>query len=48
MDVVAKPLEKNIGWPGEEEATVSSEAEENKATVRRFLEEHMVKGTSMS
>jgi predicted ester cyclase len=28
----------------EEEVTVSSEAEENKALVRRFLEEHMVKG----
>src|ERR671920_1851040 len=44
MDVVANPLEKNAGWPGEEEAPVSPEAEENKAIVRRFLEEHMVKG----
>jgi predicted ester cyclase len=32
------PLEKNAGWPGEEGALVSS-AEENKAIVRRFLEE---------
>jgi predicted ester cyclase len=37
------PLEKNAGWPGEEEAVVSS-AEENKAIVRRFLVEHMAKG----
>src|SRR5215213_3455236 len=29
---------KNLGWPGEEEATVSS-LEENKALVRRFNEE---------
>src|SRR5215204_3494685 len=29
---------KNLGWPGEEEATVSS-LEENKAVVRRFNEE---------
>jgi hypothetical protein len=43
MDVVANPLEKNAGWPGEEEAAVSSEAEENKAIVRRFLEETMAK-----
>jgi predicted ester cyclase len=33
---------KNAGWPGEEEAAVSS-AEENKALARRFLEAH-VKG----
>jgi predicted ester cyclase len=32
------PLEKNAGWPGEEGALVPS-AEENKAIVRRFLEE---------
>jgi hypothetical protein len=38
MYVVANPLEKNAGWPGEEEAAVSSEVEENKAIVRRFLE----------
>src|SRR5215212_9333956 len=38
MDVVANPLEENAGWPGEEEAAVSS-AEENKVIVRRFLEE---------
>jgi serine phosphatase RsbU (regulator of sigma subunit)/predicted ester cyclase len=44
MDVVANPLEKNAGWPGEEEAPVSPEAEENKAIVRRFLEETMAKG----
>jgi predicted ester cyclase len=43
MDV-ANPLEKNAGWPGEEEAPVSSEAEENKAIARRFLEETMAKG----
>jgi predicted ester cyclase len=35
-------LEKNAGWPGEEQAAVSS-AEENKAIVRRFLAE-LVKG----
>src|SRR5215213_2691513 len=44
MGVVANPLEKNAGWPGEEEAPVSSEAEENKAIARRFLEETMAKG----
>src|SRR5215218_8855759 len=44
MGVVANPLEKNAGWPGEEEAPVSPEAEENKAIVRRFLEETMAKG----
>src|SRR5829696_7140371 len=38
MYVVANPLEKNAGWPGEKEAAVSSEVEENKAIVRRFLE----------
>src|SRR5215212_6191581 len=38
MDVVANPLEENAGWPGEEEAAVSS-AEENKVIVRRYLEE---------
>jgi predicted ester cyclase len=43
MDV-ANPLEKNAAWPGEEEAPVSSEAEENKAIARRFLEETMAKG----
>jgi serine phosphatase RsbU (regulator of sigma subunit)/predicted ester cyclase len=36
-------LEKYAGWPSEEQAAVSS-AEENKALVRRFLEEHMAKG----
>jgi predicted ester cyclase len=30
---------RRTGWPGEEEAAVSSEAEENKALVRRFFEE---------
>jgi predicted ester cyclase len=44
MYVVANPLEKNAGWPGEEEAAVSSEVEENKAIVRRFLEETMAEG----
>jgi predicted ester cyclase len=44
MDVVANPLEKNARWPGEEEAAVSSEAEQNKAIVRRFLEQTMAKG----
>jgi serine phosphatase RsbU (regulator of sigma subunit)/predicted ester cyclase len=39
MDVAANPLEKNAGWPGEEEAAVSSEADENKAIVHRFLVE---------
>jgi serine phosphatase RsbU (regulator of sigma subunit)/predicted ester cyclase len=43
MDDVANQLEKNAGWPSEEEALVSSEAEDNKAIVRRF-EEHMAKG----
>jgi steroid delta-isomerase-like uncharacterized protein len=38
MDVVANPLEKNAGWPAEEEAAVPSEAQENKVIVRRFLE----------
>jgi hypothetical protein len=38
MDVVANPLEKNARWPGEEDAAASSEAEENKVIVRRFLE----------
>jgi serine phosphatase RsbU (regulator of sigma subunit)/predicted ester cyclase len=44
MDVVANPLEKNADWLSEEEAPVSSEAEENKAIARRFLEETMAKG----
>jgi predicted ester cyclase len=44
MDVVANPLEKNAGWPGEEEAPVSPEAEKNKAIVRCFLKETMAKG----
>jgi steroid delta-isomerase-like uncharacterized protein len=30
---------KSVGWPGEEEAAVSSEAEENKAIYRRYAEE---------
>jgi predicted ester cyclase len=38
MDVVANPLEKNAGWPGEEKAAVSSQAEENMALARRFME----------
>jgi hypothetical protein len=29
---------KNVGWPGEEEAAVSSAEEENMALARRFLE----------
>jgi serine phosphatase RsbU (regulator of sigma subunit)/ketosteroid isomerase-like protein len=29
---------KNVGWPGEEEAAVSSQAEENMALARRFME----------
>jgi predicted ester cyclase len=38
-------LEKNARWPGEEEAAVSSEVKENnKALVRRFLEEVWSKG----
>src|ERR671912_193221 len=45
MDAGANPLQKNARWPGEEQAAVSSEAEENKAIVRRFLEETMAKGT---
>jgi serine phosphatase RsbU (regulator of sigma subunit)/predicted ester cyclase len=50
MDVVGNPSEKNPGWQGqvgkekEEQAPVTSEAEENKAIVRRFLEETMAKG----
>src|SRR5215208_3090189 len=44
MGVVANPLEKNAGWPGEEEAPVSPEAEENKSIVRRFLEETIARG----
>jgi hypothetical protein len=31
---------KNVGLAGEEEAPMSSEAEKNKALVRRFLEAH--------
>src|ERR687890_65061 len=40
MDVVAQPLNKNARWQGEkkEEATVSSEAEQNKTLVRRLFE----------
>src|SRR5215217_4850669 len=38
MDVVANLSEKNAGWPGEEEAAVSSRGEENKALVLRFFE----------
>src|SRR5215208_5886567 len=40
MDVVARPLSKNARWQGEkeEEATVSSEAEQNKTLVRRLFE----------
>jgi hypothetical protein len=30
-------LQKIAGWPGEEEAAVSSEAEDNKVLVRVFL-----------
>src|SRR5918997_4940297 len=44
MEVVANPLEKNAGWQGGASSAVSSEAEENKAIARRFLEEHMAKG----
>src|SRR5829696_4132102 len=40
MDVVAQPLSKNATWRKEnkEEATVSSEAEQNKTLVRRLFE----------
>jgi predicted ester cyclase len=39
MDVVAEPLSKNhVGKEKKEEATVSSEAEENKTLVRRLFE----------
>src|SRR5215207_9458141 len=40
MDVVAQPLSKNATWQKDkkEEATVSSEAEQNKALVRRLFE----------
>jgi hypothetical protein len=40
MDVGAQPLSKNATWQGEnkEEATVSSEAEQNKTLVRRLFE----------
>src|ERR671912_2960634 len=40
MDVVAQPLSKNATWQKDkkEEATVSSEAEHNKALVRRLFE----------
>jgi serine phosphatase RsbU (regulator of sigma subunit)/predicted ester cyclase len=44
MDVVANPLEKNVGWQEGGSSAVSSEAEENKAIARRFLEETMAKG----
>ena len=40
MDVVAQPLSKNATWQKDkkEETTVSSEAEQNKALVRRLFE----------
>src|SRR5215204_7517059 len=40
MDVVAQPLSKNATWRKEkkEEATVSSEAEQNKTLIRRLFE----------
>ena len=40
MDVVAQPLSKNATWQKDkkEEATVSSEAEQNKTLVRRLFE----------
>jgi serine phosphatase RsbU (regulator of sigma subunit)/predicted ester cyclase len=44
MEVVANPLEKNVGWQEGGSSAVSSEAEENKAIARRFLEETMAKG----
>jgi serine phosphatase RsbU (regulator of sigma subunit)/predicted ester cyclase len=44
MDVVANPSEKNVGWQEGGSSAVSSEAEENKAIARRFLEETMAKG----
>src|SRR5688500_11921370 len=44
MDVVANPLEKSASWQGGGSSAVSSEAEENKAIARRFLEETMAKG----
>jgi serine phosphatase RsbU (regulator of sigma subunit)/predicted ester cyclase len=44
MDVVANPLEKNVGWQEGGSSAMSSEAEENKAIARRFLEETMAKG----
>jgi serine phosphatase RsbU (regulator of sigma subunit)/predicted ester cyclase len=44
MDVVANPLEKNVGWQEGGSSAVSSEPEENKAIARRFLEETMAKG----
>jgi serine phosphatase RsbU (regulator of sigma subunit)/ketosteroid isomerase-like protein len=44
MDVVANPLEKNVGWQEGGSSAVSSEAEENKAIACRFLEETMAKG----
>jgi ketosteroid isomerase-like protein len=34
-----KPVDENVGWQEGGSYTVSSEAEENKALVRRFLEE---------
>src|SRR5215212_5101567 len=44
MDVVATPLEKNAGWPGEEEEAPVSVEENNKALVRKFFEEVWSKG----
>jgi len=44
MEVVANPLEKNPSWQEGGGSAVSSEAEENKALARRFLEETMAKG----
>jgi serine phosphatase RsbU (regulator of sigma subunit)/predicted ester cyclase len=44
MEVVANPLEKNVGWQEGGSSAVSSKAEENKAIARRFLEETMAKG----
>src|SRR5215207_8295791 len=44
MEVVANPLEKNPSWQEGGGSAVSSEAQENKAIARRFLEETMAKG----
>jgi ketosteroid isomerase-like protein len=38
--IMMSPVGEAAGLPGEEEAAVSSRAEENKALVRRFLEAH--------